>query len=106
MTGNMQFECKADYFLFNAQQSVDHYWKGYEVSFIPTECIITKIKADVSTAILQSSSEDTQNAHKTLLIYKQSSIVIDIVIVDLFVHLSALCHCTMMSFWVYNVYMY
>ena len=61
-----------------------------------------KIKADVSTAILQSSSEDTQNAHKTLLIYKQSSIVI----VDIFLHLSALCHYTMMSFWVYNVYMH
>ena len=37
---------------------------GYEVSFIPTECFYLK-KADVSTAIMQSSSEHTQHAQKT-----------------------------------------
>ena len=37
---------------------------GYEVSFIPTECFIRK-KADISTAILQSSSEHTQHAQNT-----------------------------------------
>ena len=37
---------------------------GYEVSFIPTECFYWK-KADVSTAIKQSSSEHTQHAQNT-----------------------------------------
>ena len=40
---------------------------GYEVSFIPTECFYQK-KADVSTAIMQSSSEHTQHAQKTALV--------------------------------------
>ena len=34
---------------------------GYEVSFIPTQMLLLD-KADVSTAIVQSSSEHTQHA--------------------------------------------
>ena len=37
---------------------------GYEVSFIPTECFYWK-KGDVSTAVMQSSSEHTQHAQNT-----------------------------------------
>ena len=37
---------------------------GYEVSFIPTKMLLLE-KADVSTAIVQSSSEHTQHAQNT-----------------------------------------
>ena len=45
---------------------------GYEVSYISTEYFIRK-KADVSTAILQSSSEHTQHAQNTAYILNTGS---------------------------------
>ena len=41
---NWQFECKADYFPFNAQQSVDHYWKVTKYPLFQPNVLLQKLK--------------------------------------------------------------